>query len=114
PPAVQTAINHLADSLRPNADEPAEPRRRIVLPQPPAPRAEARLLAPPTVAVMHGRTVGDPAVRWEFRRTDTLAIRAATTGAPALAARLLDRLGRPLVDLPITVTEGVCQLTLPL
>lgn len=114
PPAVQTAINHLADSLRPNADEPAEPRRRIVLPQPPAPRAEALLLAPPTIAVMHGRTVGDPAVRWEFHRTDTLAVRAATTGAPALAARLLDRLGRPLVALPITVTEGACQLTLPL
>jgi VWFA-related protein len=113
PPAVQTAINRLADSLRPNADEPAEPRRRIV-PQPPAPPAQARLLAFPIVAVIHGRTVGEPAVRWEFHRTDTLAVRAATTGAPALAARLLDRLGRPLVDLPITVTEGACQLTLPL
>jgi hypothetical protein len=114
PPAVQAAINHLADSLRPNADEPAEPRRRIVMPQRPAPPPEARLLAPPTVAVMHGRTVGEPAVRWEFHRTDTLAVRAAIIGAPAVAARLLDRLGRPLVDLPITVTEGACQLTLPL
>ena len=111
-PAVQTAINHLADSLRPNADEPAEPRRRIVMPQPPAPPAVARLLAAPTVAVMRGRTLGEPAVRWEFRRTDTLAVRAATIGAPAVTARLLDRLGRRLVDLPITVTEGTCELTL--
>ena len=31
-----------------------------------------------------------------------------------MTARLLDRLGRPLVDLPVTVTEGACQLTLPL
>jgi VWFA-related protein len=114
PPAVQTAMNHLADSLRPNADEPAEPRRRIVMPQPAAPAAVARLLAAPTVAVMHGRTAGEPAVRWEFRRTDTLAVRAATSGTPAVTARLLDRLGRPLVDLPVTAGEGACQLTLPL
>jgi hypothetical protein len=64
------------------------------------------LLAAPTVAVMQGRTVGVPAVRWEFRRTDTLAVRAATTGAPAVTARLLDRLGRPLVDLPVTPAEA--------
>jgi VWFA-related protein len=114
PPAVQTAINHLADSLRPNADEPAEPRRRIVMPQPPAAAVAARLLAAPIIAVMHGRTVGGPAVRSEFRRTDTLAVRAATTGAPAVTARLLNHLGQPLVDLPVTLADGECQLTLPL
>ena len=63
---------------------------------------------------MHGRTAGEPAVRWEFRRTDTLAVRAATSGTPAVTARLLDRLGRGLVDLPVTVAEGACQLMLPL
>jgi hypothetical protein len=31
-----------------------------------------------------------------------------------VTARLLDRLGRALVDLPVTVAEGGCQLTLPL
>jgi VWFA-related protein len=113
-PAVQTAMNHLADSLRPDTDEPGASRRRIVMPQPPAAPAVARLLAPPTIAVVQGRTVGEPAVRWEFRRTDTLAVRAATIGTPVVTARLLDRLGRHLVDLPITVTEGACQLTLPL
>ncbi len=33
-PEVQAAVDRLADSLRPDADEPAEGRRRVIMPKP--------------------------------------------------------------------------------
>jgi len=115
PPAVQAAVNRLADSLRPDTQEPAEPKRRISMPRSDEPAPEpAALLAPPSVAVARGRTAGEPVDRREFRRTDTLRVRALAAGQPVVAARLLDRHGQRLTDLPAEVTAGVCELTLPL
>jgi VWFA-related protein len=113
-PAVQEAVNRLADSLRPNAEEPAEPPRRIRMPEAPAPPGPALLLSPPTVSLARGRTIGDPVSRREFRRTDTIVVRAATTGEPALTARLLDRHGQRLADMPVTPATSACELTLAL
>jgi VWFA-related protein len=113
-PAVQEAVNRLADSLRPNADEPAEAPRRIRMPEPPAPPPVMLLLSPPTVSLARGRTIGDPVARREFRRTDTIVVRSATTGEPATTARLLDRHGQPLTDVPVTQAAGACEVTLAL
>jgi hypothetical protein len=70
------------------------------------------LLAPPTVALVRGRTIGDAVDRREFQRTDTLLIRAVTTGQPPVTARLLDRFGRRLTELPVAVTEGAAEVRL--
>jgi len=113
-PAVQDAVNRLADSLRPNAEEPAEAPRRIKMPEPAAPPQPVQLLSPATISVARGRTVGDPVSRREFRRTDTIVVRAATTRAPALSAQLLDRHGQRLADLPADAAGGACELTLAL
>jgi VWFA-related protein len=114
PPAVQEAMNRLADSLRPNAEEPAEPPRRVKLPEPPAPQSTVLLLSPPAVSLARGRTVGEPVARREFRRTDTMVVRASTTGQPTAIAQLLDRYGQRLTDIPVTPSAGACELTLPL
>jgi len=114
PPAVRDAVNRLADSLRPNADEPAEAPSRVHMPAPPAPVEKTPLLAAPSLAIVHGRTVSDPVARREFRRTDTVVVRAAVAGAPATSARLLNHVGQPLVDLPAVITAGVCEVTVPL
>lgn len=110
-PAVQAAVERLADSLRPDADEPTDGRRRVVMPRP-VEAAATSLLAAPTIGVARGRLVGDPVGRREFRRTDTIVIRArlrggaaagkADEGTPAVSGRLLDRRGQPLTDLPLT------------
>jgi hypothetical protein len=113
-PAVQEAVNRLAESLRPNAEEPAEAPRRIKMPEAPAPPPPVQLLSPATISLARGRTIGDPVGRREFRRTDTIVVRAATTGEPALSARLLDHHGQRLADLPATPSGSVCELTLPL
>ena len=113
-PAVQQAVNRLADSLRPNAEEPAEAARRIKMPEPAARPRPPMVLSPPTMSLTRGRTIGDPVSRREFRRTDTIVVRAATMGEPALGARLLDQHGQRLADLPLTPTAGACELTLPL
>jgi hypothetical protein len=117
-PEVQAAVNRLADSLRPNAEEPTEAPRRIHIPDASTSSAAARppaLLAAPTIALARGRFVGDPVVRREFHRTDTIVVRAATTGDAAVTARLLDQHGKPLTDIPVTRgADGACQLTLPL
>ena len=47
-------------------------------------------------------------------RTDTIVVRAETTGEPAVTARLLDRHGMPLTDVPVKSGAGVCELTLTL
>jgi hypothetical protein len=114
-PAVQQALNRLADSLRPDGDEPTGSRRRATIPtETPSPAPLPLMLAPMTVAVARGRTIGEPLTRREFRRTDTLVFRGVTTGTPAVAARLLDRFGRRLTDLPVVSTAGSAELTLAL
>ena len=113
-PEVQSAVNRLAESLRPNAEEPAEAPRRVRMPEAAAPSAPPPLLAPPTIALARGRTVGEPVGRREFRRTDTIVVRAATMSEITVAARLLDRLGKPLADVPVSSGAGACELTLPL
>jgi VWFA-related protein len=112
-PAVQAAVDKLADSLRPDADEPAEGRRRVIMPQP-ADSAPAPLLAAPTTGLARGRAVGEPISRREFHRTDVLVIRAATTRTAAVSGRLLDRRGQPLTDLPVTQGEEASELRLAL
>ena len=114
PPGVQDAVNRLADSLRPSADEPVEGRRRVIVPAPPAPPPPSLLLSPPTIAVARGRLVGDPVDRREFQRTDTIVVRAETKEQPAVIARLLDRNGSPLTDVPVRPVPGACELTLAL
>jgi VWFA-related protein len=112
-PAVRAAVNELAESLRPDAGEPAEPRRSV-LPPPPVVPPPATLLGPPIVAVARGRIVGEPAHRREFRRTDTIVLRATTLGQPAVTSRLLDRYGRVLTELPVTMNDAGCEVTLTL
>jgi VWFA-related protein len=112
-PAVQAAVDKLADSLRPDADEPPEGRRRVLMPKP-VDSAPAPLLAPPTIGVARGRAVGEPVGRREFRRTDTLVVRAATTRTAVVSGRLLDRHGQPLTDLPVTPGAEASELRLAL
>jgi len=114
PPAVKEAVNRLADSLRPNADEPAEAPSRVHMPAPPPRPEKTPLLAAPSVAVARGRTVSDPVARREFRRTDTVVVRAAVAGTPETSARLLNHVGQPLADLPAVVADGTCEVTVPL
>jgi VWFA-related protein len=99
-PAVQRAVNGLAESLRPDADEPAEGRRRVVMPDT-AGLPGARI-AGPTMAVVRGTAVSAPVARREFRRTDTVVVRAGAPAATAAAGRLLDRHGQVLTELPLT------------
>jgi hypothetical protein len=113
-PEVQQALKALADSLRPNADEPTESRRRVVMPEAPAAPAAPPLLATPTVRLMHGRIAAETSTRREFRRTDTILIRAATNGDAEVSARLLNYTGQPLTVLPVTRTADGCELTLAL
>src|SRR5262249_31574039 len=63
---VQDAVKRLADSLRPNAEEPAESPRRILMPHPVSAPTPPPLLAEPTVALVHGRVASDPVPRREF------------------------------------------------
>jgi hypothetical protein len=117
-PAVQAAVEALADSLRPDADEPSEGRRRVIMPTP----VDAAAASAPTIALARGRTVGEPVARREFHRTDTLVIRTLvrSSGAPAGHAtpvtpgRLLDRRGQPLTELPLTTGAETPELRLAL
>ncbi len=113
PAAVEAAVAKLADSLRPDADEPAEGRRRSVLPKA-AEDTTPVLLSPPTIALARGREVGDPVARREFHRTDTLVVQASTTRTPTVSARLLDRRGQALADLPMMAGTGRAELRLQL
>jgi hypothetical protein len=57
--------------------------------------------------------VGEPVTRREFRRTDTLVVRAS--GAPVtVSGRLLDRRGQRLTDLPLTPGTETPELRLAL
>ncbi|HEY2149800.1 MAG TPA: VWA domain-containing protein [Vicinamibacterales bacterium] len=100
PHAVQTAVDQLADSLRPDADEPPEGRRRVIMP-PEVVTPNVTLLAVPTVSLARGQAVGEPQRRHEFRRTDTIVVRTVTS-ADSVSARLLDRRGQALTDLPVS------------
>ena len=97
-PAVQRAADQLADALRPDADEPGESRRRVVMPR----DSSADGPPPLSMALVRGRIVGASIARREFRRTDTVVVRGASAGTPPAAGRLLDRRGQPLTDLPLT------------
>ena len=116
PARVNEAISRLADSLRPNADEPSEAPSRVHMPAPPPPPALAKppLLAAPSVSLAQGRLVGPPVNRREFRRSDVVVVRAPVTGTPEISARLLNHVGQPLTDLPAAVSDGTCQVTVPL
>jgi VWFA-related protein len=109
PPEVQAAVDKLADSLRPDADEPAEGRRRVIMPK--VADASAPLL---TVGLARGRVVGEPVTRREFRRTDTLVVRPAAPGPVIGSGRLLDRRGQPLTDLPLMPDTATPELRLAL
>ena len=122
--AVQAAVDKLADSLRPDSDEPTDGRRRVLMPRPADP-SPAPLLGAPTMAVVRGRIVGDPIARHEFHRIDTVVVRALlrSSGAsagqagaltPLVSARLLDRRGQPLTDVPVTAAADVAELRLAL
>lgn len=82
-----------------------------------------------TPAVYRARTVRDvqqiktdpnatPTASREFSRTDRLVIRvpayAAGGSAPAITARLLNRSGAPMSDVPVAAASGDAQLDLPL
>jgi VWFA-related protein len=124
PPEVQAAVDRLADSLRPDADEPFEGRRRPVIPRE-ADSAPAPVLGVPTIGVARGRFVGEAVSRREFHRTDTLVVRAllrsfgasagqAGASAPVVSGRLLDRRGQLLTDLPVVASEEASELRLAL
>jgi VWFA-related protein len=119
---VQAAIENLADSLRPDAAEPSEGRRRVIMPP-----AEGAAGPRPslTVSLARGRTVGEPLARREFRRTDTLVVRAplrsagaaagpAASPTPVTSGRLLDRRGQPLTELPLTADTDNAEVRLAL
>jgi VWFA-related protein len=87
----------------------------------------ARALGTP--AVYRARTVRDvqqikadpaaaPTAAREFSRTDRLVIRVPTYGAagsaPAVTARLLNRTGAPMSDVPVAAANGESQIDLPL
>jgi len=69
-------------------------------------RREIWWLAAPTIAVARGRFVGEPVIRREFHRTDTIVIRVplrssrasagqtVAKGTPTVSGRLLDRRGQ--------------------
>ena len=110
---VQHALEALADALRPNADEPTESRRRVVMPAAPAVPSRPLLAAPP-LRLMHGRIAAETSTRRGFNRTDTILVRAATNGEAEVSARLLNHTGQPLTTLPVTRTADGCELTLAL
>jgi hypothetical protein len=76
--------------------------------------AAAPLLAAPTIGLARGRMVGDPVTRREFRRTDTVVVRAETTRDPVVSGRLLDKRGQALTELPTTLAGATSELRLPL
>ena len=112
-PAMQAAVNQLAESLRPDAGEPAEARRSVLPPAPPVP-APSSMVGIPTLSVARGRSTAAPVRRREFRRTDTLVVRATTMPHAQVTARLLDRFGRTLTELPASSGADGCELTLAL
>jgi hypothetical protein len=78
------------------------------------PKVAAAGAPPLTISVARGRVVGEPVLRREFRRTDTLVVHAAATGRVVVSGRLLDRRGQPLTDLPLMPDTAAPELRLAL
>jgi hypothetical protein len=68
----------------------------------------------PTFAVVQARASAQIALRPEFSRGQRIAIRAPLEGVPppVVAAQLLDRMGRKLTDLPVSISDGICDVPL--
>ena len=63
-----------------------------------------------------GAATGDSAVRRTFSRNERLVVRAEVGAGSSVTvkARLLSRLGQPLVDLPVAIGAGTCEVPLAL
>jgi len=109
---INAALARLAESLRPDAGEPAE-SHRIHMPDSEQP-APAPTIAPPELSVAQGRLPGPVVTRREFPRVGTLVARAATRGGPEVAGRLLAQDGRALTDLPVVANADSCEVRLAL
>jgi hypothetical protein len=112
PAEVSGALARLVESLRPDADEPAEPRRLHIPDSDPRPAPDA--LAPIELSVAQGRLAGPPVTKREFPRVGTLVARAVTHGSPEVAGRLLAQDGRPLTDFPVVAIADSCEVRLAL
>ena len=115
PDEVNAALAHLAESLRPAESVDVPPARHVL--SDPAPRSPAaRIVATPTIAVVRGSHEPEPVARAEFARSQRIVIRATIVGGGNVdaTAQLLDRLGRPLTTLPVTVFGGSCDIPLTL
>ena len=116
PGDVTAALARLAESLRPDASEPDEPRRLHIPEHGDSATSDSAdaFLASPILALAQGRLVGPPAARREFSRAGTLVARAATRGAPDVTGRLLAQDGRPLTNLPVVAESNACEVRLAL
>ena len=110
PAEVSDALTRLADGLRPPED--VLPSMRHVVVRPP----ESHVLATPTIAIVRGSHDPELASRPEFTRAQRLVIQASVVGGGTVdvMAQLLDRLGRPLTQLPVTNFAGRCDIPLTL
>jgi hypothetical protein len=101
----------MADALRP--EDPEAAPKHSLMPKPPAPPV-ITLMGVPTFTVVQGRAPAQSAARPEFSRGQRIAIRAELEGVPppAVAAQLLDRMGHKLTDLPVSISDGVCDVSL--
>jgi hypothetical protein len=109
PPGVTDAFKRMAEALRPEEPEAAP---KHAMPKPPAP--VITLMGMPTFAVVRGRAPLQIATRPEFSRGQRIAIRAEVEGVPppVVTAHLLDRMGRKLTDLPVAISDGMCDVPL--
>ena len=102
-----------AAAERGRTDPGAEPRAHAAARSASA-AGKPPLLAAPSVAVAQGRLVSAPVSPREFRRSDVVVARASVTGSPDISARLLNQFGQPLADLPAAISNGTCEVTVPL
>jgi VWFA-related protein len=110
---INAALARLAESLRPDAGEPAESRRFHMLDSE-QPAAPPPVIAPPELSIAQGRLPGAVVARREFPRVGSLVARAATHGGPEVAGRLLAQDGRALTDLPVVTNADSCEIRLAL
>src|SRR5579871_1981600 len=99
PAQVTEALTHLADALRPAFEDDQTVRHVPTL------QAASPILSAPTFAVLRGAREPELAKRPEFARSQRIVVRATLVGGQpvAVTAQLLDRLGRPLTSLPVTL-----------
>ena len=100
PAEVTAAFKRLAESLRPDADEPAEPRR-LYMPSRRSPAARATLqhfLAAPTFAVAQGRWPDHPPRGREFPRAARWSPARRLEGSPPVVGPACSTAGRPTAD----------------